>query len=176
MRDSASILTFDLTVAPPESTLSQLSIAMAHSMKRRAPLRVVPVLLFATGLCCCPSATWCQDSGDQGTVSRGDRAEISITVRTNSGEVITAPASVKLYQNGMPTDQSSTSHGRAFFIPRTLGDFTIVAEAAGYKSAQKDVSLPLPVQVEVDIYLQRDLAPNETAGVPGAARRQKNRR
>jgi len=136
-------------------------------MKRLAPLRVVPVLLFATGLCCCPSATWCQDSGDQGTVSRGDRAEISITVRTNSGEVITAPASVKLYQNGMPTDQSSTSHGRAFFIPRTLGDFTIVAEAAGYKSAQKDVSLPLPVQVEVDIYLQRDLAPNETAGVPG---------
>jgi tetratricopeptide (TPR) repeat protein len=100
-------------------------------------------------------------------MSRGDRAEISITVRSTSGEVITAPASVKLYQNGMPTDQSTTSHGRAFFIPRGFGDFTIVVEAAGYKSAQKDISLTLPVQAEVDIYLQRDLAPNESTGVPG---------
>jgi len=136
-------------------------------MKRRAPLRAVPVLLAATGLWCSPPIAWCQDSGDQGTVSRGDHAEISVTLRDTSSQIITGPATVKLYENGVLRDQSSASQGRAFFIPRTLGDFTIVVDAAGYKSAQKDVTLRVPVQAEVDVYLQRDLAPNEAAGVPG---------
>jgi tetratricopeptide (TPR) repeat protein len=100
-------------------------------------------------------------------MSRGDRAEIAITVRDSSGELISAPASVKLYKNGMPSDQASTSRGRAFFIPRGLGEFTVIVEAAGYKSAQKDVSLAIPIKAEVDIYLERDLASNETTGVPG---------
>ena len=100
-------------------------------------------------------------------MSRGERAEIAVSVRDASGQMISAPATVKLYKNGVPSDQSSTSHGRAFFIPRGLGDFTIVVDAAGYKSAQKEVSLSVPVQAEVDIYLQRDLAPSESVGVPG---------
>lgn len=100
-------------------------------------------------------------------MSRGDRAEIAVTVRDSSGEIISVPASVKLYKNGMPTDQSSTQHGRAFFIPRSLGEFTVIVEAAGYKTAQKDVSLSIPVKAEVDVYLQRELASNESAGAPG---------
>lgn len=100
-------------------------------------------------------------------MTRGDRAEISVTVRDGSGQVIAAPASVKLYKNGIPSDQSSTSHGRAFFIPRSLGDFTIVVEAAGYKTAQKDVSMFVAGKAEIDIYLQRDLPSNESEGVPG---------
>src|SRR5437016_7644249 len=83
----------------------------------------------------------CQDSSSEGVVLRGDKAEISITVRDSSGEPISAPASVKLYHDGIPVEQGATSHGRAFFIPRALGAFTIVVEATGYKSAQKDVSI-----------------------------------
>jgi tetratricopeptide (TPR) repeat protein len=100
-------------------------------------------------------------------VNRGDRAEIGVTVRDASGAPIAVPASVRLYKNGYPSDQTSTSRGRAFFIPRGLGDFTIVVEAAGYQSAQKDISIPVAGKIEVDVYLQRDLAPNESAGVPG---------
>jgi Flp pilus assembly protein TadD len=109
----------------------------------------------------------CQDSSDQGTMSRGDRAEIAVTVRDRSGEIINAPATIKVYQNGMPMDQQSTSHGRAFFIPRSLGEYTVTVEAAGYKNAQRDVSLSIAVKVDVDIVLQRDVASNETGGVPG---------
>lgn len=99
---------------------------------------------------------------------RGDRAEIAVTVRDNSGELITAPANVKLYKNGAPSDQSSTSRGRAFFIARTLGDYTITVEAAGYKTAQKDVSLTVPIKAEIDVYLQRDgTISNVSVGVPG---------
>jgi tetratricopeptide (TPR) repeat protein len=97
---------------------------------------------------------------------RGDRAEISITVRDTSGAIVTTPASVKLYENGVPTDQSSTSHGRAFFILRKPGDFTIVVEAAGYKSAQKDVTMMIAGKAEIDINLQRELGTNESASAP----------
>jgi tetratricopeptide (TPR) repeat protein len=100
-------------------------------------------------------------------MNRGDRAEIAVTIRNSSGQIITAPVNVKLYKNGVPSQQSSTSHGRAFFIPAGLGDFTIVVEAAGYKSAQKDVSIRVPIEEDVDIYLQRDLAANETSQAPG---------
>jgi tetratricopeptide (TPR) repeat protein len=98
---------------------------------------------------------------------RGDRPELSITVRDASGALITTPSSVKLYKNGAPSDQSSTSHGRAFFIPRGLGEFTIIVDAAGYKSGQKDVSVTVAGRIEVDVYLQRELATNETASAPG---------
>ena len=99
-------------------------------------------------------------------MSRGDRAELSITVRDTSGQTISSPANVKLYKNGVLSDQSSTSHGRAFFIPRGLGDFTIAVEAAGYKPAQKEVSLSVPIKTEVDINLQPDLPSNVSVGVP----------
>src|SRR5207248_1010090 len=102
-----------------------------------------------------PHPVLSQESGNEGTTLRGNRAEISVTVRDSSGEPISSPASVKLYHDGVPVDQGATSHGRAFFIPRTLGAFTIAVEATGYKSAQKDVSIPVAVKAEVDIYLQR---------------------
>lgn len=122
------------------------------------------ILPLLTGVWLFPPPALGQDSADAGTMSRGDRAELSITVRDSSGQLITAPASVKLYKNGSPIDQLSTSRGRAFFVPRSLGDFTIMVEATGYKSAQKDVSLPVPVKAEVDINLQPDTV---SVGVPG---------
>lgn len=137
-------------------------------MKERLPSHVAQIVLpLLVSLWLCPVPAAGQDSGEQGTMSRGDRGEIAITVRDSSGELITAPASVKLYKNGVPSDQSLTSRGRAFFIARSLGDFTIAVEAAGYKTAQKDVSLTVPIKAEVDVYLQRDAASNLTVGVPG---------
>ncbi len=147
---------------------AQIVGAVMHFMLECFRFRVrqfaAPLLV---GLFLCPAPAPCQDSADAGTMTRGDRAEIAVTVRDSSGELITTPASVKLYKNGVPSDQSLTSRGRAFFIPRSLGDFTIVVEAAGYKTAQKDVSMQVAVMAEVDIYLLRDLASNESVGVPG---------
>ena len=125
------------------------------------------ILPFCAALYLFPGHAVCQDSGDEGILVRGDRAEISITVRDGSGSLITTPSSVKLYKNGIPSDQSSASHGRAFFIARGLGEFTIVVDAAGYKSAQKDVSVPVAGRFEVDVYMQHDLAANESATAPG---------
>jgi len=131
-------------------------------------LRLLHAVLFVSALLSfLPFASRCQDSGDQGTVVRGDRAEIAVTVRDGSGAPIAAPASVKLYKNGTPSDQSSTSHGRAFFIARGLGDFTIVVDAAGYKSEEKEITVPVAGKMEIDVYLHRDLAPNESASAPG---------
>jgi tetratricopeptide (TPR) repeat protein len=88
-------------------------------------------------------------------------------VRDSSGEAISVPANVKILKEGMPTDQKEASHGRAFFILRSLGDYTVVVQANGYKPAQKDVSVPVGVKAEVDIYLQREPSSNESAGIPG---------
>ena len=138
---------------------------MSPNIRSRLVFTVVPLSAL---LSVCPSSSRCQDSGDQGTMVRGDRAEISITVRDASGALITTPCSVKLYKNGAPSDQSSASHGRAFFIPRGFGDFTIVVEAAGYKSTQKEISITVAGKEEIDIYMQRELAANESTGCPAS--------
>jgi Tfp pilus assembly protein PilF len=136
--------------------------------KHCPPLRIVhfllpvfPCVFFA------PHAALCQDSGAEGTLLRGDKAEISVTVRDSSGEAISVPATVKIFKEGMPTDQKEASHGRAFFILRSLGDYTVAVSATGYKPAQKDVSVPVGVRAEVDIYLEREPSSNESEGVPG---------
>ena len=139
---------------------------MRH-LNQSSLLRLRIVLLSVVGLSFWPVTSKAQDSSEQGTKSRGDRAEIAVTVRDGSGEILTSPVSVKLYQNGIPTDQASTSHGRVFFIPRTLGDFTITVEAAGYKTAEKSVSIIVAVKDEVDFYLKPDVPSNQNGEVPG---------
>ena len=136
--------------------------------KLRAPLRIVRFMLpIVPCLFLTTPPTLCQDSGSEGTLFRGDKAEISVTVRDSSGEPISAPASVKIFKEGMPTDQREASRGRAFFILRSLGDYTVVVNATGYKIAQKDVSVPVAVRAEVDIYLQRESATGDNTGIPG---------
>ena len=112
-----------------------------------------------------PVVSLCQDSGAEGTMLRGDRAEISVTVRDSSGEPISAPASVKLYHDGILLDQKAASHGRVFFVPSTLGNFGIIAEATGYKAGQKDFSLNVAVKTEIDVYLLS--SSSDVTGVPG---------
>src|SRR5437016_7228467 len=136
--------------------------------KLRAPLRIVRFMLpIVPCLFLTTPPTLCQDSGSEGTLFRGDKAEISVTVRDSSGEPISAPASVKIFKEGMPTDQREASRGRAFFILRSLGDYTLVVNATGYKIAQKDVSVPVAVRAEVDIYLQKESATGDNTGIPG---------
>ena len=73
---------------------------------------------------------------------------------------------LKIYRNGTLIGQTPTSNGKASFIVST-GDYTLTADATGYKSAQKDVSLTMAVDSEEEIFLTRDPTANETAGVPG---------
>src|SRR5258707_2921868 len=124
-------------------------------------LPVVPCLVLS------PLPVLCQDSSNEKMFPRGDRAELSITLRDSSGEAITAPASVKLYFNGTPTDQTSAVRGRAFFVFQALGTYTLVVDATGYKSTQKDVTVPVVMKYEVDVNLQRIPNSNESSGVPG---------
>jgi Tfp pilus assembly protein PilF len=102
-----------------------------------------------------------QDSGGDNSGPRGNRGEISVTVRDTSGQPLAIAAAVKLYHDGIPVDQGTTSHGRAFFITRTLGTFTVTVEATGFKAAQKEVSLPVAVRSEVDVILQRESASSD---------------
>ncbi len=135
-------------------------------LRRSASLRILRLISpILACLLVSPLPVFCQDSGAEGTIPRGDRLEISLTVRDSSGEPISAPATVKLYHEGQPLDQGATSHGRAFFMTRSLGNFTLVVEATGYKSAQKDVSLPVALKAEIDVYVQREQSGN--VGVPG---------
>jgi tetratricopeptide (TPR) repeat protein len=138
-----------------------------HFMTNSLPICVLRAFLACLFLL--PAAASCQDSAEQGTNMRGSRAEIVITVRDKSGRVIATPTVVKLYKNGAVEDQRSTSQGRAFFIPRGMGDYTVSAEAAGYKAAQKDVSIAVAVQYQEDVRLERDEAPGTATGAPGRA-------
>jgi Tfp pilus assembly protein PilF len=151
-----------------ETTLSLFFGAVTRLMKERLSLRSARIVLpLVMGLCICQVPASGQDSGEEGTLTRGSRAELAITVRDDSGQIITSTATVKLYNNGIPIDQSSTSRGRAFFVLRGLGDFSVVVEASGYKTAQKDVNVSTAIKVEVDVTLERNLAANESGAVPG---------
>ncbi|MCU1339640.1 MAG: hypothetical protein JWO19_5221 [Bryobacterales bacterium] len=137
-------------------------IQSQQSALLRIPQYLTPILIC---LSVSPLSSLCQDSGGEGAILRGDRAEISVTVRDRSGEPISTPVSVKLYHDGILVDQKAASHGRVFFVPRALGNFGVIAEANGYKAGQKDLSLNVAVKTEVDVYLQS--SSNDIVGVPG---------
>jgi len=98
---------------------------------------------------------------------RGNRAELAVTVRDSSGEPIAAPATVKLLRYGVPTNQAATSKGKVSFILPGLGDYTLIVGAPGYKTQQKDVSVPVELKAEVDVVLGRDSSSGDVSGVPG---------
>jgi tetratricopeptide (TPR) repeat protein len=93
--------------------------------------------------------------------------EIEVTIRDSSGEILSVPANVKLYWNGTPCGEESTSNGRISFTMADLGDFTVMVEAAGYKSAQKDVKVAEPDRYRVEVYLQRETSSSFALGAAG---------
>ena len=121
------------------------------------------------GLCLLAPSSICQDSPDRGTNSFGSDAEITVTVRDRSRQVITVPTMVKIYKNGALQDQRSTSQGRAFFIMQGLGEFTVAVAAVGYKATQKEVSIAAAIPYQEDVYLEPDTTSGNGAGPPGRA-------
>jgi len=111
-------------------------------------------LLFAS-----PTPSFCQDrSADQAGL-RGNRAEVSITLKEGSSQLIGPLVTVKLFRMGSLAGTMTTTKGRVVFILNALGDYTITADAVGYRTAQKDISVPVAVEAEEEIVLQRDSAP-----------------
>jgi tetratricopeptide (TPR) repeat protein len=110
----------------------------------------------------------CQDSGSEVNEFHGSGAEITVTVHDSSGEPISSAAVVKLYRDGtMLSRQGETSRGRALLVVNNLGEFTVIVEAAGYESAQKEVSVEVTGRTQVDVYLRRLSGGASTAVVPG---------
>jgi Flp pilus assembly protein TadD len=111
---------------------------------------------------------WAQDSGSKEKEFFGNGAEIAVTVHDGSGEPISAPTMVRLIRDGtISSGQGVTSHGRMSFIVTTLGEFTVVVEAAGYPRTEKEVSVRSAVRTLVDIYLRRAPAGENIVGTPG---------
>jgi len=97
-----------------------------------------------------------QDAGRPETEFFGNGVAISVLVHDPSGDLISAPAVVKLYRGGtIPAGQAETSRGVAEFVVNNLGDFTVVVEAANYPKTQKEFSLGATGRAQVDVYLPR---------------------
>jgi len=105
-----------------------------------------------------------QDSPNDRLVPRADRPEISITAHDSAGGAISAAGTVKLYRDGMLADEQGLSRGRAFFGSIPFGSYTIVVDATGYKSTQRDVNVSVAMRYEVDATLQRDSTSGAAAG------------
>ena len=129
--------------------------------RRHAPTLMPPVLHFLMWLLpavCAISAVpaLAQDqSADLGAI-RGNRAEVAITIKEGTSQLIGPLVTVKLYYQGALAGQMATTKGRAVFILNRLGDYTVTADAVGYRSTQKEISVPVAVEAEEEISLQRD--------------------
>jgi tetratricopeptide (TPR) repeat protein len=144
---------------------SPVSMTVLSQCVRRPlwhPLLVLPLFISLVLV----SAVGQDRSTDEGAL-RGDRAEIAVTLRNDSGKIITTPATVKIYRSGVLSGQAATTNGRAFFILNQLGDYVITAEAAGYESSQKDVGLTMAIKDEEQIVLHRSAFSADNVSAPG---------
>jgi Flp pilus assembly protein TadD len=119
----------------------------------------VPALFFrflAAAFLLSLFCAFAQDSSSDNSALRTDRPTISLTVRNSAGEVITTTGTAKLLHDGIPFTDAGLSHGRAFFGSLPFGDYTLVVEASGYKSTQKDLNLSVAMRYEVDANLQKE--------------------
>jgi Tfp pilus assembly protein PilF len=124
----------------------------------------LPILLFLVGAL--PACS--QDNGSEVNEFHGRGSEITVTVHDSSGEPISSAAMVKLYRDGtMLSRQGETSRGSALLVVNNLGEFTVIVEAPGYQSAQKEVSVQITGRLQVDIYLRRLSSAKSPEGVPG---------
>lgn len=111
---------------------------------------------------------WCQDSGSEVNEFHGKGSEITVNVRDSSGEPISTAAMVKLYRDGTTLSrQGETSRGSAVLVVNNVGEFTVIVEAAGYESAQKQVSVQVSGRTQVDVFLRKLLPAGSSVGVPG---------
>lgn len=106
-----------------------------------------------------------QDAGTAAAEFYGKGVAISVVVHGSSGQPISSSAMVKVFRGTIPAGQAETNNGRAEVFVNDLGDFTVIVEAAGYASAQKDVSINANGRADVDVYLHSSSV--NLDGVPG---------
>jgi Tfp pilus assembly protein PilF len=117
--------------------------------------RAVLALLLAASSLLIPAPSFSQDTGTADREYHGRGVELTVTIHDSSGDVLSVPAVVKLFRDGsIPDGQTETTRGNAIFVVTNIGEFTIDVKAAGYAEAQKDVSVPAPGHVQVDVYLR----------------------
>jgi thioredoxin-like negative regulator of GroEL len=127
---------------------------------------------YAARLMCCVLAAVAncsaQESGRQADAMFNKGAEIAVMVHDESREPISSTVMVAIYKGGtMPVGQAGTSRGVATFVVTSLGEFTVVVEAAGYRRVVKEISVPQPQRTLVDVFLQKEGTTATTVGVPG---------
>jgi Flp pilus assembly protein TadD len=144
----------------------KLQFTRSHEACSRPPsARLLLAALACVAVHSLPA--WCQDSGSTSNQFHGRGAEIALTVHDGSGEPISSPALVRLYREGsMLSGQGATSHGSVVFIVTSIGEFTVVVQAAGYPSVQKEISVPAEGKTQVDVYLRASTS-GTIVGVPG---------
>jgi len=131
--------------------------------ERLWPLRILLLLSIVLGLIVHSRA---QDTRTAATEFYGKGTAVNVVIHDTSGQPISSPAVVKLFRSGtIPAGQAEAQGGRAELIVTDLGDFTVVVAAAGYTSAQKDISIGAAGRADVDVYLHA-LSPN-ISPVPG---------
>lgn len=123
--------------------------------------------LIGTVVCLLPAYGQDRPDGNDQNLVRGIRAELRVTLRDASGQIVAAPATVKLYRLGALADQQSTRNGHTSFILPALGDYSVAVTATGFRPEQRDVSVQVAVVSEVDVNLTRDAASLESTAVPG---------
>src|ERR1700758_1944779 len=101
----------------------------------------VLVVSAAIGILGVPVNSRAQDSSAETNMFRGDRPEISVTVRDSGGAEIASPATVRVYRSGVPTDEGTTRKGRIFFMLPSTGEYSVQVSATGYESGQRDISI-----------------------------------
>src|SRR5262249_17586591 len=120
------------------------------------PLRFQTPCVFLLLVLALASPAFSQERSADQNVLRGNRAQVAITIKEGSSQLIGPLVTVKLYYLGGLAGEMSTSKGRVVFILNRLGDYTITADAIGYRSAQKEISVPVAVEAEEEIALTRD--------------------
>jgi Flp pilus assembly protein TadD len=108
-----------------------------------------------------------QDTGDASTEFHGKGVAISVVVHAPSGEPVSSAAMVRLFRGTIPAGEAQTTLGRAELVVNDVGDFTVVVQAGGYATAQKDFSIDAAGRAEVDVYLHSlSASPSAVPGRP----------
>jgi Tfp pilus assembly protein PilF len=124
------------------------------------------LLTLSSALFALPACS--QDNGSEVNEFHGKGSEITVNVRDSSGEPISTPAMVKLYRDGTTLSrQGETSRGSAVLVVNYLGEFTVIVEAAGYETTQKQVSVQFTGRTQVDVLMRRISDTGRGVGVPG---------
>jgi tetratricopeptide (TPR) repeat protein len=98
-----------------------------------------------------------QDAGSTETAMYGKGVAITVVVHDPSGDPISSAAIVKVLRGGtMPAGQAQTSRGQAELVVNSIGEFTLVVEAAGYPRTEKQLLVNANGRLQVDVYLSRN--------------------